>query len=33
MTEREQTKGQTVIYKPLHKKLKIEQQEATKTGG
>jgi len=28
MTKRKGTKGQTTIYKTLHKKLNIEQQEA-----
>ena len=32
MAKRKNTKGQTMIYKTLHKKLKIEQHEATKTG-
>ena len=27
------TKGQTMIYKTLHRKLKIEQHKPTKTGG
>ena len=27
------TKGQTTLYKTLHKKLKIEQHEPTNTGG
>jgi len=26
------TKGQTKIYKPLHRKLRIKQQNSTKTG-
>jgi len=27
MTKRKKTKGRTMIYKTLHRKLKIEQQE------
>jgi len=27
MTKRKRTKGQTMIYKTLHRKLKIEQHE------
>jgi hypothetical protein len=32
MAKRKRTKGQTTIYKTLHRKLKIEQHEPTKTG-
>ena len=33
MTKRKRTKGQTTIYKTLHRKLKMEQHEPTKNRG
>jgi hypothetical protein len=33
MAKRKSTKGQTTIYKTLHKKLKMEQHEPTKNRG
>jgi hypothetical protein len=32
MVKRKKTKEQTMIYKTLHRKLKIQQHEAIKTG-
>ena len=33
MAERKRTKGQTTIYKTLHRKLKIEQHKLHKSSG
>jgi len=33
MVKRKRTKGQTIIYKTLHRKLKIEQHEPHETLG
>jgi len=33
MTKRKRTKGQTMIYKTLHRKLKTEQYELSKNRG
>jgi len=33
MPKRKSTKGQTTIYKPLHRNVKLEQQEPTKNRG